>query len=911
MIERLSRSWRKLRAVLRRRELEQDMHEEMRAHLEMEAEDRMRRHGLAAAEAHRQARIAFGGVERFKAEGRDVRGFRPLEDALRDMRYALRTLTKSPAFSVVSVVTLGLGIGAVTAMFALVNAILIQPLPYPEADRLVAVKHAAPGLGYAETGLSSGTYFHYRAHAPSFDGLALYNETALNFARPGVVAERVEVAYAGPELFDVLGVTPILGRLFTREDGERGSMDMTWTVPVLLSHDFWRSRFGGAPEIIGRVITLNDHPREVVGVLPEDFVFPRPETQIWVLSMPPEVTANFAVNLDSRALARLRPGVSPTVAQAELKRILPSIEGVYEDATAERLAEVRLTPIVVPLKDEVVGDAGTILWLLLGGMAFLLLVACANLANLFLLRAEDRAGEIAVRAALGAKRADLLRLFLGETALVSVMGAAVGTLLASGAIRALIAFVPIDLPRLGEVRMDAWVFAFVACLAVLVALFAGGLSYLRHTVGGTPPAPVSGHTASLGRIQRQIRNGLVTAQIAFALMLVLGSALMVRSFLRLSRVDPGFAAANVVTVGTALPSDKASSHIQIYAELLDRIRALPGVRSAGAVSAVPLVGGGHAYPLRAVDPPRRDASTGPPIETRFFLPGYFQAIGISVEEGAGFAAEEIVEQRRPVVTSAALARRLFGGESAIGREVRRLERNGSEVQMFDLATKTTQATAPWTVAGVVADVRENSLRAEPAEVLYIPVIEPRVESQIVPTSMTFVIRSKLPISSLVPAVRHAIREAEPEFSIVGITSMEAIISRSTSIERFLTVLLLIAGSASIFLGAVGIYGIVAQAVRRRTREIGIRVAVGAHPGQVLGLVFRESLSIILAGVAIGLTGALAGTRALGSFLFEISPTDPVTWASATGALLAVALLAAFLPARRAAQVDPVVALRGE
>jgi putative ABC transport system permease protein len=903
-MSRLNSFWRNL---LRRERVERDLDDELRAMFELLVEENVRA-GMTGEEARRVARLELGNVEAIKDHVRDTRTGAVIDTLARDFRHAARKLVKSPAVPLIIVITFALGSAGVTTIFALVNAILIRPLPYAASERLAAVKHAAPGLGVAEGGLSSGTYFHYRAHAKSFEALAIYSETVLNLSVPEAVTERVQVTYAGPELFEVLGVRPALGRLFTNEDARPGFADMTWPVPVLLSHECWQRRYGGDPSLIGRTITLNNRARHVVGVLPATFSFPRPETEIWMLFVPQERSASFAGRLDYSGVARLRPGVSAAVAATELDRILPSIEGVYADATAERLAEVQLKPIVVPLKEEMIADVRGFLLLLLGGTAFLLLVAYANTATLSLLRAEHRHREMAVRIALGARRADLMRLFLSEAALLSTAGAALGLLLAHVALKAIVVFTPVRLPRLSEVELDGWVFAFTCAVAALGALLFGGLAFLRQSaLASTAAAALNASTRITddgGRLRT--RNVLVTVQVALALTLLVGSALMVQSFWRLTRVDPGFDPSGVLTIEIGLPGSRASRHQRIYEDLLDRVRGLPGVRTASAASSLPLDGTAYAYPLVIGSLPR---PTELPIAMKFVMPGYFQTMRTPVIEGASFALHESVNLPNAVVVSAAFARRYFPGESPIGKHVRRLESDGTEVQLFDRLAKAPRPVPAWTIAGVVADVHDESLRVEPADIVYVPVRDPAVERSIVPTNMALVIRSDGPSSSLASAVRQAIREIDTSLSVARIRPMDTILTTSVAAERFLAALLLVAAAASLFLGAIGVYGVAAQAVRRREQEFGIRVTLGARPGQIVGMVVRESVAFVLMGTAVGLTTALGATRALRAFLFEVSATDPATVAGVTALVIAVALIASLLPARRAVRLDPIAALR--
>jgi len=901
-VARISSFWRNL---LRRERVERDLDDELRAMVDLLVDQKIRA-GLTSEEARRAARLELGAVESLKEQVRDVRAGAFVDRLLRDSRYAVRSLLKSPGISVVMVMTFALGTGAATAMFALVNGILLRPLPYPDSHRLVVLKHAAPGIGLAEAGLSSGTYFHYRGHADSFETIAVFQETVLNLSTAAIGTERVKVTLTGPELFEVLGVRPILGRGFTREDGTPGFMNMAWPVPVLLSHALWVGRFGADPGIVGTTITLNNRARHVIGVLPADFGFPRPDTQIWMLFMPPAESTRFGTRFDYGAIARLKPDISAAAAATELASILPSIQGRYVDATASRLDQVRLSPIVVPLKEEMVGGVRRFLWLLFGGVMVLLLVACANVANLSLLRAEQRRREVAVRSALGARRTDLMWLFLTEAALVSVAGAALGLWLARAAVRALIAVTPVQLPRLAGVQLDLSVVAFTVAVSAIAALLFGGLAFLRQSGSASVDLRASaGLTPGRGRMRA--RRVLVTAQVACALTLLAGSALMIESFRRLARVDAGFDPSGLVTVEIGLPGNRANDHQRIYGAVLERVRALPGVLSAAAASSIPLDGAPYAYPMAIGMPPRISEE---PLAMKFVMPGYFQALRIPIVDGSGLSLDDAIGPGA-VVVSAAFARRFFPGQDPIGKNIQRLEPSGRPVEMFDRAAGTSRPVPPWTVVGVVANVREQSLRLDPTEIVYVPVRTPPVEQSIVPTSMTLVVRSTVAPASLAAGVRSVIREIEPTLSVARVRAMDSIVTSSIERERFLAALLLLAAAVSVFLGTIGVHGVVAHGVRRREREIGIRVSLGALPAQVVRMVVGESVTLILIGAALGLGMALAATRVLRTFLFEVSATEPMPLATVTGLIIAAGLIASFLAARRAARLDPVAALRRE
>ena len=904
-MQRITNLWRNL---LRRNRVERDLDDELRVTLEALVEEKVRG-GVAPAEARRLAYAELGSAEAIKDYVRDVRAGAWFERLGRDLRHAGRGLTKNSGLSTSIVATFALGSAGAVAMFALVNAIVIQPLPYPHADRLVAIRHAAPGLGLTDAGLSAGTYFHYRRHATSIEALAVYRQTALNLSPPGSATERVNVTFAGPELFELLGVSPLHGRLFTVEDGRPGFMDTRWPIPVLLNHDLWQRRYGGDPGIVGRTITLSDRQRAVVGVLPADFAFPDPDTQIWMLTLQDERTASFASEFEYGAVARLRPGVGAEAAEAELARLVPAMEGAFPDATAARLAEVALRPFVIPLKHHLIAGVRTLLLVVFGGMVLLLAVAVANITNLFLLRAEQRDRETAVRGALGARRADLLRLFLGEAALLATAGAAAGLLVALGALRALTFLAPVQLPRMTEVELNGLVIGVTSALAIFATLMLGGLAFLRQsvTVSTTALKASAAMTEPLGSVRR--REAMVSLQVAMALTLLVGSALMAQTFWRLIRIDPGFDPGNVLTIDVGLPGSKAAQHQQIYDEVLQRVRALPGVTSAGAVSALPLDDTrADTYPLATAVAPIR---TVPPVAMKFVLPGYFQTMRIPVRVGSGFSIGEHIDLPDPVVVNEVLARRLFPGGDPIGRTIVRRGFDGEEVHMWDRSTKTDRPIPPWTIVGVVADTREESLRLAPEEVVYVPIQRPAVERMFVPTNVSLVIRADESPSLLAGPVQDIIRDVEPSLSVARIRTMEAVVGSSMASERFLAIVLLVAAASALFLAVVGVFSVAAHAVRRRQQEIGIRVSLGAKPAQLVAMVAHRSLMLVAAGTVIGVVIALVAARTLRLFLYEVTATDPLTIAGVTAMLGIVAVIATLVPARRAATLDPVAALRSE
>jgi predicted permease len=901
--------------LLGRGTAESRLEQEFRFHVDMETEANERR-GLPRAEARRRALVAFGGLDRYKERMRDERGGRDLGRLARDVAYSVRVLRRSPGYTAAAVGTLALGIGGVASIFSLVDAILLRPLPYPDSDRLVAIRHAAPGLGLSETGLSSGVYLRYRAEARSLETIELYTEAVVNLSGDDQAAERVSLAMVGPDFFDVVGVAPAVGRTFTDEEVARqDGMNVAGVLPVLLSHDLWLRRYGADPAVLGRLVDVNARPREVVGVLPEGFALPAPETQIWMLSVTPTVTANFARDLGYQAVARLRPGVTPGESEADLARALATIEGEYPDATATRVAEVRLEPIVRSLKDTIVADVAPVLWTLFGGMTLLLLVACANVANLVLARAHRRASESSLRAVLGARPADLLRLRVSESAVLALAGTGLAVVVAAAVVRLLPAWMPLELPRMDELLLGSRTLVFTIGVAAVAAL-AVSLPQLATSGrnGIAPGLRRSSSTLSDSRGARRLRGSLVSAQVAVSVTLLAGSVLMLRSFAHLMRVERGFDPEGLLVVDLGLPGSRAAAHERIFRALTERARALPGVTDAAGVNQPPLATSGWSspleYPLRRTDGPAATTDVDRPVAIRFFLPGYFQAMRTPVLEGTGLPSREAVDELHPVVLSRSLAARLFPGERAVGQRLRRLDATGGE-NVYRGPSGEETAQPNYVVVGVVADVRSHSLRDAHAEIAYLPVLEPRVDPGFVPTEMSLILRSDVAPLDLAPAVRDLVRDVDPILGIARMTTMNDIVSRSAAREQVTSLLLLATGLASLLLGAVGTYGVVSDWARQRTKEVGIRLALGAPAGEITSMVLLDSMRFAVAGGAIGLAAALAGGRLLGSLLFDVSPTDPLALSAVVVLVLATAAGATFGPAWAAARMDAGRAMRAE
>jgi putative ABC transport system permease protein len=856
-----------------------------------EATEELIREGLAPDEARRIALTRFGGVAQTEEAYRDGLVIRWLDTLRRDVRHAARALRRTPGFSLVVILTLAIGTGGVSAVFALLNRVVLQPLPYPDADRLVAIEHVATGLKLNDTGSSTGLYFHYRARAHAFESLGGYSRRLpINVTFPDGSIERAQLTRVTASLFRTLGVMPLHGRLFTDEDAAPGFMNAAWAIPTLLSHQFWVERFGADPAIVGQMVKLNETPRLVVGVMPPGFAFPDKATQVWMLTEPPPRSANFARSFDLRVVARLRDRVTPESAQNELAQLIPQTAGLFPDATPDRIAEAGVQPRVRPLKAVIIGDVAGVLWPLLGGMVLLLGMACASVATLFVGRAEHRRRETTVRLALGARTAQIARSAWTEGFMLTTVAAIAGLGLARLALSVTIARAPIALPRSGEIRLDAWSIGIALTLATVIASVYSLVAVRRSSprlVAATAPTS----------------QPLLAFQVGLALTLMALSALMVKTYFNLTARPLGFRPEGVLTMEIGLPSRLSEQHAQIYRSVVEEVRRIPGVEDASAASFAPLTPSMDNFPLN-VSASRADGS---PVAFKFFVPGYFKAMGIAVVEGVGLNSADEATASMPVVISAPLARRLFGSSSAIGQPLNRFNGDGTPVQMG----REGATVPPFIVEGVVGEVRETSLRDEPAEMVYVPILEPSVERSVVPTGLTLVVRTDGDRRAIADAARAAVRAANQRLSIGRIQDMDELVDASRARETFVGGLLLAAALVAFVLGLVGIYGNVAQYVRHRYQEIAIRLALGATRREVIRLVSSGTVRSVLLGSAIGLIASLLAAPLLGSLLFGVAPRDPIALAVAAASLLIAAIGTAWFAGVRATTGSLLTALRND
>lgn len=807
------------------------------------------------------------------------------------IRRSSRGLLRVPAFTAVCVLTLTVGIAAATAIFSIVNGILLTPLPYPEPERLVGLWHTAPKLGFNKLSQSTGTYLLYREHNRSFEDIALYRSSQVNVTGDGA-PERLPAAFITPSLFSVLRVKPSLGRAFTAEEGRPG------TAPVVLVSDqFWRQRFAADPRALGRQMRINGVPREIVGVMPAGFEFPRPDTDLW---MPLEIDPAQARlgEFGPSAVARLRPQTTPAAAQADLERLL--VELSSRDRAISEMIRDGFHAWVRPLHEDVVGDIGHTLWLLLGAVGFILLIACANVSNLLIVRGEGRRRETAIQTALGASAREVIGSVLLESLLLATAAGALGLLLAMAGLRLLLRLEPAGLPRLKEIGVDSRVLLFTAVAAVLSSLLAGLFPALRSLLKGNlaQELKIGGTRTTGGHAQRRMRQFLVGLQVGLVLVLLTGSGLMLRSFYRLSHLDPGFATKDVLTFQLSLPKqdfpdDAAAAGLLDH--MVERLSALPGVRSAGVASSLPLSGSAQATGHQIEGQTLPPGTPEPVLWYGYTSEDYFKALGIPLLAGRTLTRADQESRASVAVINQSLARHFWPHGDALGR---RLRPAGNE-----------DGSDPWyTIVGIVGDVRNRDITTATDDMVYYPLLG-KGSNAWTARQAYVVLRTGVAPESLASEVRGAVSSVAPTVPVSGLRTTEQIFRQSQSRMIYAVLMFVLATVVAMILAAVGIYSFVSYVVSQRTAEVGVRMALGAHARDIRWLILRESLAIALAGVVVGLLGAVALTRWLGSLLFEISPLDPLTFTMVPLLLLAVVLLSSALPAERATRVDPIKALQ--
>jgi putative ABC transport system permease protein len=815
----------------------------------------------------------------------------------RDLRYALRGLSRRPAFTFAAVLTLALGIGATTAIFSVVYSVLIKPLPYPNSHELVRIRHANERGDYSATSI---LYLTYRNENTTFADIGVWRGDSATLTDRGI-PERVGALLVSHGALQALGVQPLRGRWFTEAEHELGAEG---PAPVILSHAFWQQRFGADESAIGRELSVDSQPAQVVGVMPPDFTF---------VDMPPSDVI-LAVRFEPREagwgryqmLARLEKGITPAAARADLERMLPIWLAPVPAAVREGMGTI--TPVVRPLQDDWVGSIASALWVLMGAIGAVLMIACANIANLMLVRADARRPELAMRAALGARPQRIARELLVESLVLGAAGGVIGLLLAYVLLQGLIAIGPSDLPRLHEIAIYPPVLAFTAVVSLASTVVFGSITAIKHALHIDTHVIAAGRGASASRERNATRSVLVVVQVALALVLVVSAGLMIRSFQALRDVDPGFRdPATIQTASIWAPGwpnvDPAGSlqWTRTQHEILDRIAALPGVAAAGFVSALPIEHSGSVnYNGFAVEGRALALNERPQGFFKFISPGYFEAMGTRLIAGRPMTWTDIEAGGRVVVVSAEFARQLAPEPAAaLGSRIRFAEDDEGAWRE---------------VIGVVQSFHEQGLYEEPPAMVYWPTLMANIDGypELGTPVVTFAIRSeRAGTASLVEDIRQAVRSVSASIPVAEERTMRELYAGSLARTSFTLVMLAIAGGMALLLGLVGIYGVIAYVVSQKTREIGIRAALGAEPRQLGKMFLLHGLALSAVGAVVGLVAAVALGRVMSSILFGIGPLDPAAYIVAIGLTVAAAALASYLPARRAAKIDPIETLRAE
>jgi putative ABC transport system permease protein len=871
----------RLRALLFKSKMEEELDEEVRFHLEREIEENIVR-GMTPEEARYAAMRSFGGVERVKEESRDERGIRLLEEVWQDLRYGARMLLKQPGFTLIAALTLALGIGANTAIFSVVEALLLRPLPYSEPERLMMLSEKS--REGARLTAAYPNFADWRARAQSFEGMASIRSQAMNLT--GVERPmRLRGRTVNWNFFQLLGVGPQLGRLFDEADDRYGA-----PRTALLGYELWKELFGGETSVIGRAINIDDEAYTVIGVLPPGFEYFRRAdvyAPIGLFLRPNSGLADRGSSLGLSAVARLKPGVTLQQANSEMATLgaqlaqeYPAING-GKSAMAERLQDVMSE------------DVRLSLWVLLGAVGFILLIACTNVANLLLVRAAERQKEMAVRLALGAPAWRIVRQLLSESILIGGLGGAFGLLAGRLMLDALLTLAPEEIPQLGRVGLDRGVLLFALGVTAATSVLCALLPALHAARIDLRPALQEGGRAPTGAAREGMRKALLVAEVSMALVLLSGAGLLVRSMYNLLHVQLGFNADNLLTMRLNLSGKKYNpdeTDRVFYDECLTRVNALPGVRAAALTNSLPIDGSDYVTFFTAADKPVPTRADLPKTDYVLVSANYFETMGIHLLRGRSFNSSDTAESAPVVVINETMARRMWPGEDPIGKRVK---------QGYP------ESQTPWReVVGVVNDVKLNGVERETSMQTYLPFV------QFPGANLGLVVRANQPLAAAA-AVEQAIHMIDKDLPVYAALTMGQMLGHSLATRRLTLVLLSSFAVLALLLAALGIYGVTSYGVTQRTREIGIRVAFGARVSDVLRVVIGQGMKSALLGIVVGLGGAFALTRLIANLLFQVNTIDAFTFASVTLLLILVALVACFLPARRAAKVDPLVALRKE
>lgn len=816
------------------------------------------------------------------------------------LRQVLRRLWRAPIFTIVTLITLAAGVGANIAVFSVVEGVLLKPLPYPHEEALVGVWHTAPGLNLDEVNMAPSNYFVYREQNRVFQDIGVYEGDSVAITGQGS-PEQVHALDVTDGVLPILGVAPMLGRWFSPADTAPGAPDT-----VMLDYGCWQRRFGSDRSIVGHTITVDGKPRQVIGVMPRNFRFLDGEPPALFLPLQFDRNKTVLGQFSYDGIARLRPGVTLAEANTDIQRLIPTVWSSFPAPpgfNVNLFQKARLGPKVRPLSQDVVGDIGKLLWVLMGSIGVVLLIACANVANLLLVRAEGRHRELAIRGALGASRWNIAADFLLESLVIGILGSCLGLLLAEGALRLLVVIAPQGLPRLQDIGIDLSVLAFTIAIALFCSLLFGSIPALRYAGARIGTGLREGsRAASQGRERHRTRNTLVIVQVCLAFVLLICSGLMIRTFRALTQVDPGFdSKAGIQTVRLNIPDaevPKADSVVHMEQAIAQRMAAIPGVTAVALGNSVPMDGGQWSDPLYAQDRSYADGSMPPLRRFKFASPGFLKTLGIPLIAGRDFTWTETYQKLPVAMVSENFAREYWGGPAnALGKRIR-------------VGTKD-----DWReIVGVTGNVHDDGMNKDAPTIAYWPLLMNHFEGddENVRRWVVFAIRSSRAGSeSLMKDVRQAVWSVDANLPLSDIRTQEYFYSKSMARTSFTLVMLAVAASIALLLGVIGLYGVIAYSASQRRREIGIRIALGAQRNNITGMFVRQGLLMAGIGSVCGIIVAVAATRLLRSLLFHVSTMDPLTYGCACFALCAAAVLASYIPARRTASVDPVEALRAE
>jgi predicted permease len=888
----------RLNSLFRRNSVESELDEELRAHMEREIE-KLVQHGVTREEAIRRARLSFGGTDKVKEECREARGVNSFEMLMQDLRYTMRILMKSPGFTAVVVLTLALGIGATTAVFSIVNAVLLKPLPYRAADRIAYPWRLAPHglqLGYDEIPWGRTDFLVLSKESKAFEHLGAFKSDSFNLTGAGEPL-RLNGLRASAGFFPALGIEPIFGRTFNREDDSPGHEHV-----VILSYSLWREHFSGDPSILGTAVELNSSAFTIIGIMPAGFSFPHAaempggftfarEVQLWVplaLDQGPPIPSESS---ELAVIGRLSAGVSISQAQTEMNLMSRRIEDVY----AVKQAAGWFNSRVVPMARQATGETRRPLLLILGAVGIVLLIACSNIASLVLARSLGRAREFTLRAALGAGRARVMRQLMTESLVPAICGGIIGILFAEVAIHFVKVFGPANLPRLHEIAIDVRVLVFALGCTLLTGVLFGLAPAIGATGANLAESLNQGGQRTAGTARTGIRKALLVCEISLAFVLVIVAGLLAQTFFHLLAADAGFRAEHALTTELSLPELKYpdQSHIvNLYQRALRRLQAEPGIESAAIVETVPLGGATESTGIRIPGKPPTTNGQRRYANYTIASPGFFGTVGAPILRGRDFLESDTASSMPVTIINDAMAKKFWPDEDPIGKQV------GPGSPLYPAAT----------IIGIVADIKHLSMREQPGPEMYVPFTQKVWPSLL---TMEVVVRTRLDSASAANGIRNAIHSVDADLPVANVTTLTTLVDDSVAQPRFSMLLLGVFAAFALILACIGIYGVISYSVMQRTREIGVRVALGASRLDVFGMILNQGARLAGLGIVIGVVISLAISRLLAGFLYGIRPADPVTFICVCVLLIGVALLASYLPAHRAMRVDPLVALRHE